>query len=332
MKNNTVFIGIDVSKTTLDVCIVEQNEKKVFLTLKNKEKAIGSFCKKIAKKYATKCMKIAMENTGHYNWNTYAVLDKLDIELYVINPLHLKRSMGLVRGKNDKVDSERIADFLIKNNTLKPFKIPQKGIRKMQILVAQRNRLVNTKKSLLVAVKEVKYLDDKVFYKMLEKENRKLEKVLIEAIKETETQLQQIIEQDLELTKQYHLITSVPGVGKVVAWELLIKTNAFKSISDPRKLACYSGVVPFEYQSGTSVFKRPRVSVYADRKLKKLLHMAALRVIQIKGELQTYYLRKVAEGKNKMLVINALRNKIVQRVCAVIKNQTNYTDFSLQVS
>ena len=62
----------------------------------------------------------------------------------------------------------------------------------------------------------------------------------------------------------------------------------------------------------------------ADRTLKKLLHMAAMRAIQIQGDLQSYYQRKVAEGKNKMLVLNNVRNKIVARICSVVKNQKTY--------
>lgn len=46
--------------------------------------------------------------------------------------------------------------------------------------------------------------------------------------------------------------------------------------------------------------------------------------IRVKGEIQDYYLRKVAEGKNKMLVLNAVRNKLIHRVCAVVHNQKKY--------
>ena len=46
--------------------------------------------------------------------------------------------------------------------------------------------------------------------------------------------------------------------------------------------------------------------------------------LQVKGELQDYYQRKVKEGKNKMLVINALRNKLIHRVYAVVKRGKKY--------
>jgi hypothetical protein len=62
----------------------------------------------------------------------------------------------------------------------------------------------------------------------------------------------------------------------------------------------------------------------SNRTLKTALHMCALSASRAKGELNEYFLRKVAEGKNKMSVINALRNKIVQRVFACVKNKTLY--------
>jgi len=62
----------------------------------------------------------------------------------------------------------------------------------------------------------------------------------------------------------------------------------------------------------------------ANKTFKTALYMYALSSTRVKGELQDYFLRKVAEGKNKMSVINALRNKIIQRVFVCVKNKTLY--------
>ncbi|NOJ76754.1 IS110 family transposase, partial [Empedobacter stercoris] len=70
------------------------------------EKAIKDFFKQFDKKQE---ILIGMENTGRFNAILYSVLVNYSFTVYVINPLHLKKSMGLVRGKNDKIDSERIA-------------------------------------------------------------------------------------------------------------------------------------------------------------------------------------------------------------------------------
>lgn len=98
----------------------------------------------------------------------------------------------------------------------------------------------------------------------------------------------------------------------------------FEAIDDPKKLACHAGVAPFEHSSGSSVRGKTRVNHQARKSLKTLLHLAAMSALQVDGELRDYYLRKVAEGKNKMLVINALRNKLIHRVCAVVKRGEKY--------
>jgi transposase len=89
--------------------------------------------------------------------------------------------------------------------------------------------------------------------------------------------------------------------------------------STPRQLACYAGVVPFEHTSGKSIRAKPKVHYLANKKLKKQLHMCALSAIKHDPELKLYFNKKVEEGKSKMLVINNVRNKLVHRVCACIR-------------
>ncbi len=258
-----------------------------------------------------------MESTGYYNWPSYRVFDNLNLELYVINALHLKRSLGLVRGKNDLIDAEQIAKFLkLHLENLHPFIFTRKVIRKIQALIAYRNRLINSKLKFKVPCKELEFLGEKVLVKEVKKSSQKIIKEIQKQIDVIENQLSEIIQNDKELSRNYKYVTSVQGVGKVLAWNILVKTNEFKTINNPRKLACYVGVVPFEHQSG--------VSYIADKGLKKLLHLSAMRAVRLEGDLQRYYQRKVAEGKNKMLVLNAVRNKIVARICSVVNNQKMY--------
>jgi hypothetical protein len=66
------------------------------------------------------------------------------------------------------------------------------------------------------------------------------------------------------------------------------------------------------------------VSNFANKALKKLLHMASMAAISSDKQLKAFYERKVAEGKNKMLVLNAIRNKILHRLVAVIKRNTPF--------
>lgn len=143
-------------------------------------------------------------------------------------------------------------------------------------------------------------------------------------ISKIETDIEKIIQFDDQMKAQSELIRSVPGVGKVVSWMMIAKTEGFTTINNPRKMACYCGVVPFDFQSGTSLRHKPKVSVFADKSMKSVLHLAAMSAIRLNNDLRVYYKRKVEEGKNKMSVLNAVRNKIIHRIFALIKNQTMY--------
>jgi len=123
------------------------------------------------------------------------------------------------------------------------------------------------------------------------------------------------------------LLKTVDGLGNQVAVQTIIATQGFSNFNNHRQFACHVGVAPFEYRSGSSIRSARRVSKKAYRKLKSLIHMAALSAIQKTGEFREYYLRKTEEGKNKMTVINAVRAKIIARIFAVIKKDSKYEYF-----
>ena len=109
---NNTFIGIDISKETLDF-YVKDSKSVAHYQIDNEIKSIKKFFKKFNNDSDAI---VGMENTGRYNFLLYEVLSELKLTVFVINPLHLKRSMGLVRGKNDKIDSQRICLFIEKNH------------------------------------------------------------------------------------------------------------------------------------------------------------------------------------------------------------------------
>ncbi|UPQ80505.1 IS110 family transposase [Flavobacterium azooxidireducens] len=317
MKN--IIIGIDISKKTLDICI--KDEKVSYFTIENKVQNI----KRFFKMYSTNFPIVAMENTGKYNWNLLQVLESHNFKVYIISPLHLKKSMGLTRGKNDKVDALRICNFIEKNHQeITQWKPSSLTIRKIKVLLTERAARIKMRKQLTSQQDDYKLMKGINMDKELLKLNLQLVKSIDIQIKNIEKSIEEVISSESELKNNYQLMKSVPGVGKVLSWIILAKTEGFTTITDPRKMACYSGVVPFDFQSGTSIKRRPGVSRLADKTVKRVLHLGAMSAIRNDNDLRNYYLRKVEEGKNKMSVINAVRNKIIHRVFAVIKNQIPY--------
>jgi len=267
-----------------------------------------------------------MENTGCYNYYLYEVLTEMGLAYYVIPPVHLKKSLGLSRGKNDKVDAVRIALFLEANfNHMSAYKPQRAAIIKLQLLLTARSQRIKIRKQIVNGKEQYQYLPEAA--EPFEQLDNELLTSLDQQIKAIEVKIQTLIDNDPRMSACYKLISSVQGVGKVLSWNLILRTGEFDNITDPRKLACYAGIAPFEHSSGSSIRGKSRVSHYADKDLKKLLHLAAMSAIRLAGDLKDYYQRKVFEGKNKMLVLNAVRNKIIHRVYAVLKNQRPYQNY-----
>lgn len=321
-----IIIGIDISSKTLDICVKKGATIEHF-EIENAIKSIKSFFKKYSKAEVI----VAMENTGRYNWNLFEALEYFTFKVFVLNPLHLKKSLGLVRGKNDKIDALRICNYIEKNSEESiEWKPASLSIKKIKVLITERASRVKMKTQLLKNQHDYKLMKSLLIDKELLRLNKKLIEAIDKQITAIEEEIETIIQADGDLKNKALLIRSVPGVGKVLSWMMLAKTEGFTVITQARKMACYCGVVPFENRSGTSVFKRPKVSVFADKSMKSILHMASMSAIRLDNDLGIYYQRKVKEGKNKMSVLNAVRNKIIHRVFAVIKNQNIYKkDFVL---
>lgn len=323
-KEELIVLGIDVSKNTLDVC-VRTSTNETSLVIANNRKSVSKLLKELRKNHCKSRIVIGFENTGIYNYALYDVLREEDIETFVFHPLDLAKSMGMTRGKTDKIDAKRIAAHLhLHYGSLTATQLPSKNTLIVKALMAKRSKLVKHKTALFLSNKELQTVFGKQELKLINTSDKKLIQSIEQAIKALDTKIDQLLLENERTAQHMENIRTVQGVGPVLAAYLAIKTNGFTTLTDPRKLACYAGVVPFDYQSGKSIYKRPRVSYMADKELKRLLHLAALRVIQLPGEMRQYYIRKVAEGKNKMSVINAIRNKIIARICSCINNNKKY--------
>lgn len=143
-------------------------------------------------------------------------------------------------------------------------------------------------------------------------------------LKQVDRQIAQTIKEDVHLSAQMSIATSVTGVGKIIAANMIITTNEFKDIREHKKYACYAGVAPFLHQSGKSIRGRTRVSKMANKAIKTLLHMGAWSAIQFSPERKQYYQRKIAEGKKPYSVLNAVCNKLISRVFVCITNNRIY--------
>lgn len=327
MKKYQLIVGIDVSKSKLDVTFIQDgNTKKAnHFIVANELKAIKVIILK-AKKLNLSEDKIlfCFENTGTYSMPLCYQLSESNLDYWVVPPIEIAKSKGLTRGKKDKSDSKDIALYALTHiHKIVLNQLPEKDITKLKLLYTERNKVLKAIK-LMTTSQEYTNFYPKSAIKDLLIINRKLLKQLRKNLCDIERQIQLIILNNTTINKQIELIKSIPGVGKQTALYMVITTKCFSKFKNWRQVACYAGVAPFEYSSGSSIHGRTRVNHYADKQLKSLLNMCALSAKKYDYQMKFYFDRKVAEGKNKMLVLNNLRCKIISRIFAVINRGQPY--------
>ena len=329
MKNYELYVGIDISKLKLDVSFVidPSHDGQDHLIIPNNIKGLEQLMKAIQKRHdQLDEVFICFENTGVYGMPLAIFLSKRGIDYSMVAGLEIKRSKGIVRGKNDKADARDIALYAVTHrHKLTLYKLPEGDILKLQLLNNQRGKLMKAILSLSMLDEDKGFLPKEIAKEIMISSASAVKK-LRETLKQTEERMLKIIQANEKMKKQYELATSVPGVGQQVAIALILATKSFTTFDEWRQLACYVGIAPFEHSSGSSIRGKTRVSQMANRKLKALLNMSALAAKRSDKEIADYYKKKVDEGKNKMSVLNAIRCKVVARVFATIQRGTPYVN------
>ncbi len=328
MNNNKYSVGIDISKSKLDICVLEGKKVILELCIENTSKGLTAFKRQLQKmNVLPDNALICCEHTGIYTSNLVEWSTEYGYNLWIEKPIQIKKSIGLQRGKNDKIDAYRIATYAFRyQDEARIFERPRKVIEELKYALTMRRRLINIKKQLQVPLKELSGYIPKKQEKAIFSDCKKSLKGIEHDIKKINKKIEQIINQDDKLSKSVKFASSVAGVGTITAASIITATNELKSVRSGKELACYVGVVPFTYQSGSSVRGKNKVSHFANKPLKSLLHLGALSAKTHSEEFREYYERKIAEGKHVMSVINAIRNKIVRRIYACITNQRIYEE------
>ncbi len=320
------FIGMDVSKATLDVALVVEKEVVFQQQISNSPAGLKQCLKALQKTIAGFELHRAvfcMEHTGIYNHHALYYLHSMGVALCLESAVQIKLSLGMQRGKNDRIDAVRIARYAYKNREeLRLWQPKRAVVEELNRLTVLRERLIQAKNQLKVSYEEMRQFDKQSATRMKTLSKSSME-ALARDIEKVEAAIEELIRQDEELTRLFKLITSVQGIGKVTAAALIVTTNEFKDIREAKPYACYAGVAPFEHSSGIKK-GRAGVSHKANKHVKSLLHMAALTAIAYNNDLKIYYERKLKENKNKMVIINAVRNKLLHRIFACVKRNTPY--------
>jgi transposase len=326
MKKKQIIIGIDVSKATLDVYIHGIN---CYFVVENGPKGFALLLETIIKQ--ANCKKadlfFCFENTGKYSRMLSVFLHTQSIRFAMEPALKIKKSLGVTRGKNDKVDSQRIALYAYeKRESLTPTVLPGREIDQIKSLLSLREKLIRHRTAYKNGTTDLYDCYEEGETSMVKGIQQRLINIMNEEIEQIEKQINEIISADENLSKNFRLLLSVKGIGKIVAFYLIAFTANFTQFTNARAFACYAGIAPFANSSG-SVIGHPRVHQLANKQIKSLLNLAAMSAVKIPGEYISYYQKRINDlGKNKMSTLNIIRNKIVYRAFAIVNRGTPYVD------
>jgi len=333
-----VFIGIDFSKLKFDVTLI--NEKiesgyshKVFDNHMEGYKAFILWIKQQTS-FDESSWLICGEHTGLYSLSLTRYLKTLGLDIWLEAALQIKRSMGIVRGKSDKADSMHIASYACRfKDKARVAKLAPAILDQVKDLLSYRNRLKLEKQALEVSRKELSRVKDNATVDFIVEDSIRQVQSLDLSLKQVELRIEQLLKEDEDMFGNYLLLQSIKGVGKVNAVMMLVLTGNFTLFASPRSFGCYCGVVPFGHGSGTSVKAKDRVSHLANKQMKVLLTQAARSAIMHNKIIKAYYTRKIEQGKDKNLIVNNVRNKLIHLMFAVVRNKQAYNiDFKHPLS
>lgn len=333
MKNYLLFVGIDISKKWIDVAICRsQNKKKMkHHRFNNDIKGFDKMIKWLATQYDLDLKShglFCMEHTGVYTIPLCAFLEEAQLDYVLESALRIKRSLGIRRGKDDKADSKAIAKYAYLNcKSLKTSTLPAKILVDLKNILAYRARLVKQLHAIKVSAKETKkFSKQSDTMDWIEDDSKDLVLIIKNKLKQIKAKIEKLIQSNEEVARVFNLVTSVKGIGMIIGLQIIIHSNCFKSFESSRQFACYIGIAPFHQKSGTSLNIQAKVSSLGHKKLKALLTNGIMTAIRHDKELKAYYQRKIAEGKIKYKVLNAVKNKLVSRVFATVKRGTPYVE------
>ena len=321
------FVGIDVSKSKLDVHL---HKVGVHQVLSNDAAGFNQLKIWLSEYYSPdSSILFCFEYTGLYSEALHLFFQEQQLPFVVVCGLEVKRSMGIRRGKSDKIDAEVLANYVCRHHDdLRPGTPKNLNILLLKKLFSLRNLLVKQRAAYKALIKEKERIEQNAEFSILVDIHQQMRDVLTEKIDMLENRIQEVIQSDERMAKNMELACSIKGIGPQTALYMLVITENFQRFSTWRKFACYAGIAPFQHQSGSSIKRKAKVSHLANKKMKALLSSAAATAIQSNPELKRYYWKRLEQGRNKMATLNIIRNKLVARVFAVVNRQTPYVQLN----
>jgi transposase len=298
------WVGVDVSKRKLDICVGTEGEPQVFA----QPTELGEAVDHIA---AQQQPNVVLESTGGYERALFAALVARGIACSVINPARARDFMRCTGrlAKSDPIDAQMLAVF---GERMKP--APSKPKNALQLRLEQ---LVKRRQQLVELQTTQKNHREHSHDKQVVASVERVERVLVNEIKKLDAAITKLVEEDAELRDKSRRMQTVKGVGPAVSSGLLAHMPELGTLTKAQA-AALPGLAPYIRESGQSRGKR---RIRGGRSpARRLLYMAALVASRHNPVLKVFYSRLLAKGKPKKLALIAVARKLVVMLNAMLKH------------
>jgi transposase len=328
MKKPDYYVGIDIASATFTSTIGNMGEKWQILVkpvqFANEYDSFSKYLKWLQDHDVKPGNSvICMEATGVYNEVLAHFLVVNQYWVAIEPPLKVKRAFHPEGHKSDPVDSCQISEYAYRFwDELSLWTPREEILEQIKTLLTVREQFVTEK----VAHQNAHQALKRKFVRttLAELLHEKTISELKEHIHQIEVEIQHLIGQDPDFRNKVDLLTSIPGVGLLLAAHMLIVLQSAPNPFSPKTLAAFIGICPYEDSSGTSINHKPTSRHYGPAGLRKLLFLASLSISTHNLQFRNYFLRKVQEGKPKQLVINNIANKLLKIMVAVVRANTTF--------
>lgn len=311
-----VLVGIDVSKKELSITMII-DDKSYYCSVANSKDGFKNFSLWLNSHKVDK-VTACMEATGIYGIAIADYLFKQNHLVSIVNPacINAFAKSKLSRHKNDRVDSKIIAEYAGKYE-LKSYIPSDPTILELRNIYDCIENLKDQYRKLQNYLECREHLASEVV-----KTYEKLCASLLKEIEKLEQKIDEILDNNVELKEKVGNIQTIPGIGKKTAVAVISSVSDMKVFKNGREFAAFAGLTPREYQSGTSVKKRSRISKIGSSRLRKALYFPAMSAMQHNPLMKNFAAKLKLSGKCGKVILVAIMRKLAHIIFGLIKHNT----------
>ncbi|HVK13112.1 MAG TPA: IS110 family transposase [Gemmataceae bacterium] len=312
----THFAGIDVSKDTLDACLLGPSGRTRGKPFANDPDGHAALVAWADRRVPSGDIHFCMEATGPYSAACRKVAIAAGRVVSVANPARVKahaKACGQAN-KTDPADARAIATFARDRNP-RPWVPPSPEVRELQGLVRRRDDLRR------MAAGEKNRLDAPDLSPSTRKSITRTLRLLMKEADRVQAEAEAVVAATPALAADCALLESVQGIGRQTATTVLAELPPVADIRSAESAAADAGLAPTEFTSGTSVKKHTRLSKAGNARLRAALYLPTLAAIRFNPVLKGFFERLVAAGKPKMQAVGACMRKLVMICYGVLRNR-----------